>query len=70
MDQERERERDLPMEYLVFFADGEMIMYCSCCTGLVVPRLGVCLGDWWAGGAVVTVCLMGGRLWPAMLLTC
>ena len=47
-----------------------MIMYCSCCSGLVVPRVGVCFGDWWAGGAVLTVCLIGGRVWPAMLLTC
>ena len=62
--------RDLPMEYFVFLAEGEMIMYCSGCAGLVVPRLGPCLGDWWAGGAVLRLCLMGGRLCWAMLVTC
>ena len=58
------------MEYLVFLAEGEMIMYCSWGAGLVVPRLGVCLGDWWAGGAVLILCLMGGSDCWAMLTCC
>ena len=59
------------MEYFVFLAEGEMIIYCSGWAGLVVPLLGVCLGDWWAGGAVLRPeCLMGGRLCWLSPATC
>ena len=70
----------LPIEYLAFLGD-EIIMYCCCSAGLVIPRLVVtCFGEawvwaWlWAGGAELTTAVwwrkVGNGCWPAMLTIC